>query len=294
MSTMLAEEPAVSGNAGETGRIVGALQAHWPEYLIEAAGLGLFMISAGLFATLFEYPGSPVHQLIPDAAIRRALMGAAMGSTAIALIYSKWGMRSGAHFNPATTLVFYRLGKIEPEDAVFYALFQFLGALAGVLLMAAILGQPFRDPPVEYVGTLPMAGMIAAFAAELVISGLLMTVVLNATNTKRLHRFTGLFAGALVALYIAVESPISGMSMNPARSFGSLAVAGLWNLLWIYFIAPPVGMLIAAEVHLRTNRPPVMCAKYHHENGERCIFRCGYAAEAAARDTTGSTHGTNE
>ena len=70
-----------------------ALQQHWPEYLIEAWALGTFMVSAALFTALLEYPGSPVHQHIPKEALRRALIGLAMGLTAVALIYWSWEER---------------------------------------------------------------------------------------------------------------------------------------------------------------------------------------------------------
>jgi aquaporin Z len=105
-----------------------ALRGHWPEYLMEAAGLGLFMISACLFGTLLGHPGSPAVRALPDPFFRRVLMGLAMGLTAACLIYSPWGQRSGAHFNPATTLTFWRLGKVASADAGFYALAQALGA----------------------------------------------------------------------------------------------------------------------------------------------------------------------
>src|SRR5580765_5490696 len=106
---------------------------HWPEALMEGLGLGLFMVSAGAFGTLFEYPGSPVRQMIPDAFVRRVLMGAAMGATAIALIYSPWGRRSGAHINPATTLTFLRLGRVRGRDALAYLVAQIAGGLLGVV-----------------------------------------------------------------------------------------------------------------------------------------------------------------
>jgi aquaporin Z len=104
-----------------------ALSRHWPEYLMEAAGLGIFMVSAGLFGTLLEYPQSPVHQAIADDGLRRMLMGVAMGLTAVAIIYSPWGQQSGAHLNPAVTLTFLRLGKIARADALFYITAQCLG-----------------------------------------------------------------------------------------------------------------------------------------------------------------------
>jgi len=105
-------------------------------------------------------------------------------------------------------------------------------------------------------------------------------VVLITTNTEMLARYTGLCAGALVALYIIVEAPVSGMSMNPARTFGSAVPAQLWTSLWIYFSAPPLGMLLASEVYLRLRgAQAVFCAKLHHDNDKRCIFHCGYGKQ---------------
>jgi aquaporin Z len=186
--------------------------------LIEAAGLALFMISAGAFATLLEYPQSPVRGMLSDPLVRRALMGIAMGATAIGLIYSPWGRQSGAHFNPAVTLAFSRLGKVALWDGVFYVIAQFVGGLAGVLAISAVLGNAFRRPPVEFVVTVPGSrGPLIAFLAEFAISCGLMLAVLYTSNRVRLMRYTGLFAGALLAGYITLEAPFSGTSMNPAR-----------------------------------------------------------------------------
>jgi aquaporin Z len=253
-----------------------ALRLHWPEYLIEATGLGLFMMSASLFAVLLFHPSSLAAETMLGSLGRRTLMGLAMGSTAVALVYSRWGKRSGAHFNPAVTVTFFRLGKVSGWDAVFYGAAQSAGGLGGMLLAAAVLHGFIAHPSVNYVATVPGArGMGVAFAAEVAISFALMSVVLRVSNTKRLSRFTGLLCGALVATYIMLEAPLSGMSMNPARSFASALPAHLWTAFWIYLTAPPLGMLLAAELHVRTRRP-VLCAKLHHDNAERCIFRCNY------------------
>lgn len=260
-----------------------ALRTHWPEYFMEAAGLGLFMISACLFGTLLGHPGSPIVQAVPDPLVRRVLMGLAMGVTAVGLIRSPWGQRSGAHFNPATTLTFWRLGKVMPADAGFYMLAQVLGGLVGVSIAAIALGALVAHPSVQYVATVPgPGGTAAAFAAEVTITFILISVVLRVSNTADLARFTPLVVGALVAAYITVEAPISGMSMNPARSLASAWPAQAWESLWIYFVAPPLGMLLAAEVYVRRRGlAAVFCAKLHHDNAHRCIFRCRFGELAA-------------
>jgi len=257
--------------------IGAALRRHWPEYLIEAWALGTFMVSAGVVSTLLEFPGSPLHAALPNADLRRVLIGFAMGLTAIALIYSPWGQRSGAHMNPAVTLTFWRLGKVARWDALFYMLAQFAGGALGVLLVAAVLGGRFTTPPVSYAATLPGPhGILAAFIAEFGISALLMWVVLRVSNDPRTARWTGVCAGILVALYISLEAPLSGMSMNPARSFASAYPMGIWQDFWIYLTAPVLGMQFGALVHgLRFGRGAVGCAKLLHPADQRCIH-CGH------------------
>jgi len=259
--------------------MIDAIRGHWPEYLIEAACLGLFMVSAFSFGTILEHPASPLHQAIPNAMLRRFLMGLAMGGTAIAIIYSPWGKQSGAHINPATTITFWRLGKIKNYDAASYIVCQFIGGLLGALSASAVLSSWVAHPSVNHFVTTPgRAGVFAAFLAETFMTLILMTVILRVSNNPRLHKLTGLCAGALVAAYITLEAPISGMSMNPARSFASAVPASHWTDLWIYFTAPLIGMLSAAEFFLRTKGPAhVLCAKLHHENSKRCIF-CGKPA----------------
>ncbi|HVK09113.1 MAG TPA: aquaporin [Gemmataceae bacterium] len=256
--------------------MLAALRRHWPEYLMEAFGLGLFMASAGAFAVLLFHPDSPVASTIPDADVRRVLMGLAMGVTAVVNIYSPWGRRSGAHLNPATTLTFWRLGKVTPADAGWYAIAQFAGGTAGAALTAVVLRELFMEPPVSAIATVPgPPGVGVAFLAELAISFVLLTVVLRLGGA----RVTGLVVGALVAAYIAVEAPLSGMSMNPARTFASAAVGGQWTALWVYFLAPPLGMLLAAEVYLCRTGRATGCAKFYHATDVRCIF-CGYRPPA--------------
>jgi len=256
-----------------------AMRAHWPEYLMEAAALGTFMISACVFGVLLEHPSSPIHAALEGAAmLRRVLTGVAMGLTAIGIIYSPWGQRSGAHMNPAVTFTFLTLGKIAPWDAVFYMVFQFLGGVAGVAVASLLIEPALQHSAISYVVTTPGPyGTRVAFLAEFAISMLLMGTILWVSNSRRLSRFTPLFAGALVALFISFEAPLSGMSMNPARTFGSALCADEWTALWIYFTAPPAAMLLAAILYrFRRGAHRVFCAKLHHCNSQRCIFNCRY------------------
>jgi aquaporin Z len=257
--------PAVSDRAGA----LQAIRAHWPEYLMEGAALGMFMVSACAFGVLLEH--------VPGLA-GRMLGGVAMGLTAVAIISSPWGQRSGAHMNPAVTLTFLTLGKIAPWDALFYVAAQFAGGAAGVLISASIMGPALRR--IQFVATVPGPdGPWVAFAAEFAISFLLVAVVLNVSNSRRLARFTPWVAGFLVASYIAIESPLSGMSMNPARTLGSALRAGVWTALWVYFLAPLLAMVSAGQIYLRwRGAHRIFCAKFHHHNSQPCIFRCNYGA----------------
>lgn len=245
----------------------------WREYACEAIGLALFMCSASLFAVLLFGEGG-LGRIIPSPDLRRDLMGLAMGTTAVALIRSPLGVRSGAHLNPAVTLAFLRLGSIRPVDALWYVVCQTLGGSAAMLLLAALARPLLADPAVRFVVTLPGAGgPLVAWIAECAISFLLLATVLTVRNRAALAASTPWFAGSLVAIFIAVEAPLSGMSMNPARTIASALAAGDATALWVYLTAPLVGMLAAAEWSLHVG-DPVRCARFGNHGRHRCIFRC--------------------
>jgi len=250
---------------------------------MEAALLCAFMLSAFALTASLQHHASPLRHLVDGDAARRALTGIGMGLTAAALIYSPWGRRSGAHLNPSITLTFYRLGKIRSRDVAGYVAAQFAGAAAGVAVASVILRGIAASPDVNYIATVPGSrGIAAAFAGEAAISFGMMAMVLVVSNTARGARFTGAFAACLVAIYIAVESPLSGMSMNPARSLAPAFASGTLGTIWIYVAAPLLGMLLAAELYIRRyGVAAVRCAKLHHPENGACHFHCRRdAAEA--------------
>ena len=266
--------------------MVKALRNHWPEYLMEAWGLGTFMVAACIGTAVLWHPDSPVEHWVGHSPyLQRMLMGIAMGLTAISIVYSPWGKRSGAHINPALTLTFMRLGKIAPWDALFYVIFQFIGAILGVAISWLVLGSLVSMPQVNFAVTVPGSpGVWTAFVAEVLISAGIMGTVLFTTNKPKIMHFTGIMIGCLLVLYITFEAPLSGMSMNPARTVGSAAVANEWTGWWVYFLAPVIGMLLAAEIYLWTKgKDAVHCAKLHHTTDVRCIFKCGFQAQMEAQ-----------
>jgi aquaporin Z len=256
--------------------MIHSLKQNWKVYTMEAVCLGLFMVSASIFATLLEYPASPIHRTIPNGSIRNIFMGFAMGLSAVLIIYSPMGKLSGAHMNPALTFTFWRLGKIKTHDMLYYTVFQCVGGILAVYIMHLLLGKSFEDPHVNYVVTAPgKFGVTSAFITEIIIAFMMMTMVLISTNWSKTARYTGVFAGILVVVYVIISGPISGFGMNPARSLASAVPSGMYNAFWIYLTAPFIGMASAAALY-RFFDGKVICAKFHHSHLYDCIFNCGY------------------
>src|SRR5262249_42542707 len=144
-----------------------SLRLHWPEYAMEFAAMGLYLLFTCMFATLFQHPVSPIRHLIPNDIVRRASFGISVGATIVVIVLTPWGKHSGSHLNPAMTLTFYRLGKMEFWDGIFYGVAQFTGATVGVVIATfLLLGAP-GNPMVRYAATLPgVYGAGIAFIAE--------------------------------------------------------------------------------------------------------------------------------
>jgi len=223
---------------------------NWRTYLIEAWALGIFMISASFFVILTENPALPVRSFIESAILRRLIVGFAMGFTAIFLIYSKWGKRSGAHMNPGVTLTFLMLHRISSVDAFWYMIFQFLGGFLGVAIFKWFFYGYISDPLVNYVITIPGSqGNWVAFGTEFFLSLIIILIVLFSSNSKKIASFTGVFVGIFLTLAITFTAPLSGMSINPARTVASSINANVWQGWWIYFLAPLSAMLFGGYLY---------------------------------------------
>ena len=256
-----------------------AIREHWKEYLMEASELAVG------FGSLFFYVHSPVMRAAPSVFARKAFMGVAMGITTILLVRSPFGKRSGGHLNPALTLTYFWLGKVRGWDTAFYIIGQFGGGLMGVLIEAWMLGRILSHPSVNYVVTVPGAHkMTVAFAAETFMAFVLMIIILKSSNSPQLAPYTSSIVGTLMACYIILFTSVSGFSVNPARTFSSGAVAGIWTGLWIYFMAPLLGMITAAGTYChKYGVHQIYCAKIDHDTDQPCPFLCRVAELKSTR-----------
>jgi aquaporin Z len=269
-----------------SGVITARPTSRWSLYAIEGIATAILVAGAGVYTLAVQHPASPLRAMLADPLLRRAAIGIAMGGTIAAIAYSPWGRRSGAHCNPALTFAFFRLGKVARIDACGYVLAQFAGGLAGAFVVAALWRPALAHPAVHWYVTVPgMPGVIAAFVAELAVTATLLTAILHAMRSERWRPLTPVFAAAIVMLAITFESPLSGTGLNPARSFATAAVSGIWSGLWIYFIAPVGGMLLAASAFRGGTIP---CAKLVHDTGRPCHFLgCAFTRPALFNEASG-------
>lgn len=245
---------------------------------MEAAELSVLMFSICLFGTLIYGRSTPGGHLRLSDMSKAFLMGIAIAVTTASIIRSRFGRRTGAHFNPSITLAYFYLGRIHRWDTLYYVAFQFTGALVGVFVAYQLLGRRLSGPPVRYVITTPgIYGTLLAFVAEFVLSAFLMAIVLFATNHKILARFSPFIVALVTVFYYGLCSSLSGFSVNPARSFSSAIFAWAWQGMWIYFLAPCLGMLTAAFIYARCEgRERVYCAKVFHDLQSTCPFFCNF------------------
>jgi aquaporin Z len=249
-------------------------------YAIEASLVSCLLLVTCAIVAVMAHPSSPVAVAVPEGLVRRALTGVCIAMTAMCIVYSPLGRRTGPHLNPAMTLTFLRLGRIAPLDAAGFVAGQFIGGAFGVLVAAVLLGGAAHDTHYA-VNTPGPYGILPAWVAEFAIALLLVFVVFT-VNRTRLVKFTGCFAAALTWTYITFESPISGTGVNAARTFASSLFSNIWTGWWIYFTAPPLGMLAGVELlRLLGRKQESLCGKLAHH--PTCFFKCNCLQHNAER-----------
>jgi len=166
------------------------------------------------------------------------------GLVVMALIYT-FGHISGAHFNPAVTIGFLVNGDITKSEALYYIICQFLAGIFASLTMISLFGN------IASLGaTLPRDTWSQSFILEFILTFFLMLVIFgSAVHGKAVKSFAGIAIGATVGLEAMFAGPISGASMNPARSLGPALISGAFDHLWIYLVATTLGAVLAAIIY---------------------------------------------
>lgn len=250
-------------------------QVHWPEYGAEFLGTA-FLVFAGLSAVVFDFgKGLPPAMLLPDAGLRRLITGLLFAGSGSLVAISPFGKLSGAHINPSVSLAFWAHGKMHHQDLLGYILGQLLGAIVGEVLLLVTWGH-YASTVMDGM-TLPGAGypLWLVFLAEMICTGLLVLAIFLFVSSARLMRWTPLMTWFLVATMVWLEAPISGTSLNPARSFGPALLAWIWQGQWLYWIAPPLGALLAVGIYrlLAWQKLDVLTGKLFHASEYRSVFR---------------------
>ena len=247
---------------------------HWPEYGAELLGTA-FLVFAGVSAVVFVFgTGSPLAQILPDTSTRRLIAGLLFAGCGALVAISPLGKLSGGHINPVVSLAFWMQGKMHHFDMGGYMLGQLLGAILGSLLLVLVWRE--HAASVGYGTTVPGAGypLWIVFLAEVSLTFVLVLSIFLFVSSHRLMRWTPLMVWILVAVMVWLEAPISGTSLNPARSFGPALVSWTWQYHWLYWVAPPLGALLAVGAFriLAIGKRDVLTGKMFHVPHYRSVF----------------------
>ncbi|GAA0185635.1 hypothetical protein LIER_32923 [Lithospermum erythrorhizon] len=202
----------------------------------------LFAEVLGTFFIIFTGCGSVVVNKLYDGIVTFPGICVVWGLIVMVMIYSV-GHISGAHFNPAVTITFAIFRRFPWKQVPMYIAAQLMGSI----LASGTLALMFDIPEKDYFGTIPAGSPWQSFAMEIVISFLLMFVISGvATDNRAIGELAGIAVGMTIMLNVLVGGPISGASMNPARSIGPAIVKHVYKGLWVYIFGPPIGTIAGA------------------------------------------------
>jgi aquaporin NIP len=205
------------------------------------------------FALVFAGCGAAVANVQYHQALGTVGVALVFGLVIMAMIYAT-GHLSGAHINPAVTVAFTLSRHFPAREAVAYVAAQLLGAIVAALVLLAV----WPDQPAQLGATSPTIGAGSALVYEFVLTAFLMFVIMAvATDTRAVGAAAAIAIGGTVALDALFGGPVTGASMNPARSLGPALAAGAWSDFWVYIVGPFLGALAGAFAYqlVRGDRP---------------------------------------
>ncbi len=235
-------------------------------FISEFMGTALLLLVALSVVILMFGSGSPMVRLIPDMKLRQVITGFLFGSTGATIALSAIGKTSGAHINPAVTMVFWLFRKIEGRLAITYILAQLTGAVVGCLPLL-LWGQMGRS--VAFGATFPGEGysMTTVFMGEVIVTFIMVTLLVIFIGIRKIRAFTPAIFPVLFAIMVPLEAAISGTSANPARSLGPAVISGQWGGWWIYLVGPLAGALLAG-ISCSFLAKKITIAKLYHFDSE--------------------------
>ncbi len=202
------------------------------------------------FALVFAGCGAIVADAERGGGLGSNGIAAAFGLVIMVMVYAT-GHLSGAHINPAVTAAFCAGRHFPLRDAAWYVPAQLLGAVAGAVLLRLL----WDGTPADLGATLPTVGAGAALVYEIVMTAFLMFVIVAvATDTRAVGQAAAIAIGGVVALDALFGGPVTGASMNPARSFGPALASGTWDDFWVYVVGPILGALLGALAYVVARR----------------------------------------
>ena len=241
-------------------------------FLSEMCGTGLLLL-IGLSSVIFMFASSsPFIAWMPNLTLRRSLNGLFFGAVGASIALSPIGQISGAHMNPIVTMGFWMMGKLTNRSAVGYVIAQLCGAAIGCLPL--FLWGPMGSS-ISYGVTLPGAGysLPVVVLGEVITTFCLIAYLCIFLSFHSLRRFTPFFIPVLFAIMVPLEAGISGISVNPARSFGPSVISGVWTGWWIYWVGPLLGGLLAIRVCNSMAKRIEVAKLYHFDSDPDGRFR---------------------
>jgi aquaporin Z len=244
----------------------------WSLFLSEAAGTAL-LVFGGLSCVILMFgEGSPLPRLLPDEAVRRAITGFLFGTVGASIALSPVGKTSGAHINPAVSVGFWLFGRISTGTLGIYVTAQLFGSGLGAI---PLLGWGNMGRGIAFGATVPGTGYSAwaALGGEAVTTFAMISLMCVFIAYRPLRRFTPAIFPPLFSFMVWAESPLSGTSCNPARTFGPALVSGQWGSWWIYWIGPLAGTFAATLLCSRLARRIEVAKVYHFDRAHDRLAR---------------------
>lgn len=245
----------------------------WGLYVSELIGTAMLVL-VGLSLVIFMFGnGTPMARLLPSEPLRRLITGFLFGCTGALIALSPVGKVSGAHINPAVSLGFNLMGKLDAQIAFGYIVAQLVGGLLGSL---PLLTWGRMGKSVAFGATAPGPGYstLTALLGEVITTFVMVALLCMFLGFRESRPFTPAIFPPLYAVMVWLEAPVSGTSTNPARSFGPSVVSGVWQGWWIYWVGPIVGMLVAIIACSRFARR-IEVAKLYYFDSDRGDFLGG-------------------